>query len=271
MSFPDITTAPTAPATTDDPTTFNSLAFPFVTWMAGLDTEFNALSAAYAAWLTSVLTGTSATSVAIGTGSKSFTTQANLAFAAGQFMIIASLAAPQTDYMFATVTSYNSSTGALVVNVASGDNHGSGTHTDWSIGLAPPTATLAAYALLAGSTLTGATLVTPTFTGTPIEDVYPIVDGAAFEIDPANGSIQTITLGASRTPKGTNINNGQAVTLGVDDGTAYTLTWTDTTFGASGVKWCDSSSPSLGTTGYTWISLWKVGGQVYGSWAGNTG
>ncbi len=31
--------------------------------------------------------------------------------------------------------------------------------------------------------------------------------------------------------------NGEAVTLMVNDGTAYTLTWTDATFGGSGVVW----------------------------------
>ena len=120
-------------------------------------------------------------------------------------------------------------------------------------------------------TLSGKTLVDPTITGTIIEDIYTITDGAAFEIDPGNGSIQLITLGASRTPKATNFANGEAVTLMVDDGTAYTLTWTDATFGGSGVVWkTDSgSAPTLNTSGYTAIVLWKVGGQVYGARVGN--
>lgn len=122
---------------------------------------------------------------------------------------------------------------------------------------------------LTNKTLTTPAISTPTFTGTPIEDIYTITDGAAFEIDPANGSIQSITLGASRTPKGTNFTNGQSVTLLIDDGTAYTLTWTDATFGGSGVAWLGASSgggsaPTLATTGKTWVTLFKVGGQVYG-------
>ena len=108
--------------------------------------------------------------------------------------------------------------------------------------------------------------------GTIKETVFGITDGAAFEIDPANGSIQTITLGANRTPKGTNFQNGQAITLGVDDGTAFTLTWTDATFGGTGVKWVpNGTAPVLATTGYNWITLWKVGGQVYGTFAGSAG
>jgi hypothetical protein len=120
-------------------------------------------------------------------------------------------------------------------------------------------------------TLTNKTLTDPVIIGTILEDVFTITDGAAFEIDPGNGSIQLITLGASRTPKGTNFAAGEAVTLMVDDGSAYTLTWTDTTFGTSGVSWkTDSgSAPTLNTTGYTVIVLWKVGTQVYGARVGN--
>lgn len=121
------------------------------------------------------------------------------------------------------------------------------------------------------ATLTSKTLTDPAIVGTVLEDVYTISDGAAFEIDPGNGSIQLITLGASRTPKATNFAAGEAVTLMVDDGTAYTLTWTDATFGGSGVVWfTDSgSAPTLNTSGYTSISLWKVGSQVYGARIGD--
>jgi hypothetical protein len=118
-------------------------------------------------------------------------------------------------------------------------------------------------------TLTNKTLTDPTIIGTIIEDVFTITDGAAFEIDPGNGSVQLITLGASRTPKATNFVAGESVTLMVDDGTAYTLTWTDTTFGTSGVVWVGGSAPTLATTGYTVIQLWKVSTQVYGARVGN--
>ena len=117
-------------------------------------------------------------------------------------------------------------------------------------------------------TLTGKTLTDPAIIGAILEDVYTITDGAAFEIDPSNGTIQTITLGASRTPKGTNFAAGESVTLMVNDGSAYTLTWTDTTFGTSGVSWIGGTEPTLLTTGYTVIVLWKVSSQVYGMWKG---
>ncbi|WP_031431821.1 hypothetical protein [Methylomicrobium agile] len=103
------------------------------------------------------------------------------------------------------------------------------------------------------------------FSGKTFTDkVYTITDAAAFEVNPANGGIQTITLGANRTPKSTNFLDGQSVTLMVDDGTARTLTWTDATWGGSGVVWLDGSAPTLKTTGYTAIVLFKAGSQVYG-------
>jgi hypothetical protein len=115
------------------------------------------------------------------------------------------------------------------------------------------------------------TLTDPAIIGTIKEDIYTITDGAAFEIDPGNGSVQLITLGANRTPKATNFAAGEAVTLMVDDGTAYTLTWTDATFGGSGVVWKTDggSAPTLNTTGYTAIVLWKVSSQVYGARVGD--
>jgi hypothetical protein len=119
--------------------------------------------------------------------------------------------------------------------------------------------------------LSSKTLVDPAITGTILEDIFTISDGAAFEIDPGNGSIQLITLGANRTPKATNFADGESVILMVDDGTAYALTWTDATFGGSGVVWKTNAgvAPTLNTTGYTVIVLWEVAGQVYGARVGD--
>ena len=99
------------------------------------------------------------------------------------------------------------------------------------------------------------------------DTVHTISDGAAFEIDPANGSIQVVTLGASRTPAATNFEAGQTVLLGIDDGTAYTITWT--TVNPTWVKAGGSgAAPTLATTGFTWILLWKVSTTVYATEVG---
>jgi hypothetical protein len=119
------------------------------------------------------------------------------------------------------------------------------------------------------SPITGKSLTDPTIIGTILEDIFTITDGAAFEVDPGNGSIQLITLGASRTPKATNFAAGESVTLMVNDGTAYTLTWTDSTWGTGGVVWVGGSAPTLATSGYTVIQFWKVSTQVYGARVGD--
>jgi hypothetical protein len=113
------------------------------------------------------------------------------------------------------------------------------------------------------------TLTDPAIVGTILEDVYVITDGAAFEVDPGNGSVQLITLGASRTPKATNFAAGESITLMVNDGTAYTLTWTDATWGTSGVIWTGGSAPTLATSGYTVLQFWKVSDQIYGALVGS--
>jgi hypothetical protein len=112
-------------------------------------------------------------------------------------------------------------------------------------------------------TLTNKTLTDPIITGTITEDVFTITDAAGFAIDPTNGSIQLITLGASRTPTQANWNEGESITLMINDGSAYTITWT-----TIGVVWVGGAAPVLATTGYTVVQLWKVSTTVYGAYVG---
>ena len=101
----------------------------------------------------------------------------------------------------------------------------------------------------------------PAITGSPVEDVYAVVDAAGVALPPSNGSIQTWTLGANRTPTAGTWLAGQGILLMVDDGTAYTITWTSLP-----VTWLtsDGNAPTLKTTGYTAIVLWKVDSTIYG-------
>ena len=96
------------------------------------------------------------------------------------------------------------------------------------------------------------------------ETVYTISDGGSVDINPANGTIQVWTLGANRTPTASSFAAGQSVTLMVADGTAYTITWS-----TIGVVWVGGTAPTLATSGYTVIELWKVGSTIYGALVGN--
>lgn len=80
--------------------------------------------------------GASTTSTAVGAGAKSITVQTGKNFVVGQPVMIARTSAPGTTWMAGNVTSYDSGTGALVVNVVW--TNGSGTFTDWTVSLAGP-------------------------------------------------------------------------------------------------------------------------------------
>lgn len=96
------------------------------------------------------------------------------------------------------------------------------------------------------------------------EEVYAVVDAAGVALSPTNGSIQTWTLGASRTPTAGTWEAGQSMTLMINDGTAYTVTWT-----TLAVTWVGGTAPTLATTGLTVITLWKVGTTIYGALTGS--
>lgn len=77
--------------------------------------------------------GTSASSLLIATGSKTFVTQTGLSFTAGM-RVRATYAVDQTIFMEGSVTSYNTGSGSLVLNVDT--IGGSGTIASWEIDLA---------------------------------------------------------------------------------------------------------------------------------------
>ncbi len=136
------------------------------------------------------------------------------------------------------------------------------TGSAWGTSLTAPTGTL--VGTTDTQTLTNKTLTDPIITGSITEDVFTITDAAGFAIDPTNGSIQLVTLGANRTPTQANWGSGESVTLMIDDGTARTITWT-----TIGVTWVGGSAPTLATTGYTIIELWKVSTTIYGVFVGS--
>jgi hypothetical protein len=98
------------------------------------------------------------------------------------------------------------------------------------------------------------------------EEVFTVSDGATVDLDPNNGSIQTWTLGANRTPGQANWAAGQSITLMVDDGTAYAITWS-----TLAVVWATDGgvAPTLNTSGFTTIVLWKVSTTIYGARVGD--
>jgi hypothetical protein len=256
MTVPTITTLPDFPVRGEDPVTFAQKANDSVAAYPTMVTEMNAMgefvedeaAAAEAARLLAQAAATSA---------QAAQTAAQAASNATAWVSGATYAAGAVVWSLIDFQSYR----ALVSTSGTTDPSLS---ADWTL--------LSGNVTTTGTqTLTNKTLTDPAIIGTILEDVYTISDGAEFEIDPGNGSIQLITLGASRTPKATNFAAGEAITLMVDDGTDYAITWTDATWGGSGVIWATDGgvAPTLNATGFTSIVLWKVSTQVYGARVGD--
>jgi hypothetical protein len=118
--------------------------------------------------------------------------------------------------------------------------------------------------LAASPTMTGTTTVAElTIGGATTETVYAL-SGTTPALDPSNGGIQTWTLTGNSTPTDS-LNSGEAVLLMIDDGTAYTITWPSVTW-----KTNAGTAPTLNTTGFTAVLLWKVSTTLYGARVGNS-
>jgi len=94
------------------------------------------------------------------------------------------------------------------------------------------------------------------------ETVYAVT-GTTPAIAATNGNVQTWTLSGNSTPTD-GLNAGESITLMIDDGSAYTITWTSLVD-----QWIGGSAPTLATTGYSVVELWKVSTTVYGAYVGD--
>ena len=93
-----------------------------------------------------------------------------------------------------------------------------------------------------------------------VEKTYNLTGTA---LDPALGTIQYKTLSANTTFTDS-LAAGESMTLMIDDGAARTITWPTMT-------WVNNagSAPTLATSGYTVIALWKVSTTLYGALVGD--
>ena len=115
------------------------------------------------------------------------------------------------------------------------------------------------------ATLANKTIEAGTLTNGYTEEVFA-VSGTTPALSPTDGSIQTWTLSGNSTPTAGAWASGQSITLMIDDGTAFTVTWT-----SLAVTWKTGggTAPTLNTTGMTVIALWKVGTTIYGARVGD--
>lgn len=154
-----------------------------------------------------------------------------------------------------SVTSITAGTG-----LTGGTISGSGT-----IAIDSTVVTLNGTQTLANKTLNGAVTNTIFTLGGALDEKVFAVTGTTPALSPQNGTIQTWTLSASSTPTAGTWNEGESMTLMVNDtSSTYTVTWTSIP-----VTWVGGSAPTLiPGGGFTIIELWKVGSTVYGALVG---
>jgi hypothetical protein len=109
----------------------------------------------------------------------------------------------------------------------------------------------------AGGTMTGDLVVKG------VTETNFALSGTTPAIDPTNGTIQTWTLSGASTPTfaaGWSANEG--ITMMINDGSASAITWPT-------MQWAGGSAPTLPTTGYAIVTVWKEGTVYYGVSAGD--
>lgn len=200
---------------------------------ADADTFFDDVEASMNSFI-----GTSATSLSIGTGTKVFTTQTTKTFLTGTFVQAISQA-NSANYMYGTVTSYDSGTGVLTLDIVT--TGGSGTLADWLLIMAGARGgTGIAATITAGTTTTGkaGTSASAANSGTSSAAIldFTIPRGAdagmryAFESStsmaaPATGGLRLNNASlASVTAIAVNATNSDAV-----DVSDFVATWDDST------------------------------------------
>ena len=95
------------------------------------------------------------------------------------------------------------------------------------------------------------------------EKVFTITPAASIAIDPLDGQMQFLTLGQNTTITLDDFVTGDNITLHIDDGSSYTVTWPT-------ISCIGGSAPTLATSGWNVIVLWKAGSTLFGSFAGST-
>lgn len=206
MTIPLITVIPNS---VTSPNTFSP---DMDTLLSELNPVISAMNTLEVAGTLSEVQDTSTSSIAIGTGEKVFTITAGKSFVAGMTVLIADAAAPSTNSMLGTVTSYSGTTLTMSISATVG----SGTKASWIISQSAPG---------------GATLTSNTFSGLQTFSAGAnIASATAIDLTTATGNTVVITGTTESTSLA--MNTGQQIIL-LPSG-AWPMTFHATTMNING-------------------------------------
>lgn len=122
------------------------------------------------------------------------------------------------------------------------------------------TVDLSGTVAIADASITATDVTTDVLTVTgEVTEAVGAITGTSPTIDPANGTIQTWTLSGASSPS-FSLDSGQSLTLAITTG-GNSVTW-------PAMDWVGGISPTLSATGVNFITVWKIGATVYGSYSG---
>ncbi len=98
-------------------------------------------------------------------------------------------------------------------------------------------------------------------TGKVTEEVHEAGTSGTIDIDPANGTVQTINMGGPIEITASNFANGQFVSLKITSVGSDSVTWPP-------MEWAYGNPPSLHSSNTNWVQLWKCDNTIYGSFVG---
>jgi hypothetical protein len=212
----------------------------------------------------SALVGTNITGTATAFTASNVTTNANLTGAVTSVGNAASLGSFTSTNLRTALTDETGTGSAVFATSPTLVTPALGTPASGVVTNLTGTASININGTVGATTPAAGTFTQAAFT-TYTETVYAVT-GTTPALSPNNGTIQTWTLSGASTPTAGTWAAGQSLTLMVDDGTAYTITWSSLS-----VVWKTDAgvAPTLNTSGETAIQLWKVGTTIYGARVGD--
>lgn len=94
------------------------------------------------------------------------------------------------------------------------------------------------------------------------ENHYSHTPSTNVALDPNNGTIQTYTATSSVTFTDS-FAEGESMTFMINGANAaYAIIWPT-------ISWVGGSAPNISITGYSLVTLWKVGSTLYGAYGGD--